>query len=116
MPEQQKLYIVRKEHDGFGGAENVAKRYNNHFSDQFDTDLIYAGAYLDVCRFNGKKGPGWWKSLSFSNSVNHFLRKRNDSITFSMTRGIPGHVFRVGDGVHNRWLAHKKIQFFKTTF
>ena len=40
MPEQQKLYIIRKEYDGFGGAENVAKRYNDHFSAHFDTDLV----------------------------------------------------------------------------
>ena len=33
MPEQQKLYIIRKEYDGFGGAENVAKRYIDHFSE-----------------------------------------------------------------------------------
>ena len=116
MPEQQKLYIVRKEYDGFGGAENVAKRYNNHFSAHFDTDLIYAGANLGNCRFNGKQGPGWWKSLSFSNSVNHFLGTKNDSIIFSMTRGIAGHVFRVGDGVHNCWLAHNKTGFLKRFF
>jgi len=113
MPEQQKLYIIRKEYDGFGGAENVSKRYNDHFSVHYDTDLIYAGTNLGDCRFNGNKGPGWWRSLSFSNSVNHFLRKRNDSITFSMTRGIPGHVFRVGDGVHNRWLAYSNTGFLK---
>ena len=116
MPEQQKLYIFRKEYDGFGGAENVAKRYNDHFSVHFDTKLVYAGAYLDNHRFNGNKGPGWWKSLSFSNSVNHFLGKRNDSITFSMTRGVAGHVFRVGDGVHNRWLVHNNSSFLKRLF
>ena len=116
MPEQQKLYIIRKEYDGFGGAENVAKRYIDHFSAHFDTDLVYAGAYLDNHRFNGNKGPGWWKSLSFSYSVNHFLGKRNDSITFSMTRGIAGHVFRAGDGVHNRWLAHNNSSFLKRLF
>ena len=116
MPEQQKLYIIRKEYDGFGGAENVAKRYNDHFSAHFDTDLVFAGACLDNYRFNGNKGPGWWKSLSFSNSVNHFLSKRNDSITFSMTRGIAGHVFRVGDGVHNHWLAHNNSSFLKRLF
>jgi UDP-glucose:(heptosyl)LPS alpha-1,3-glucosyltransferase len=116
MPEQQKLYIIRKEYDGFGGAENVAKRYKDHFSAHFDTDLVYAGAYLDHYRFNGNKGLGWWKLLSFSNSVNHFLGKRNDSITFSMTRGIAGHVFRVGDGVHNRWLAHNNTGCLKRFF
>ena len=56
MPEQQKLYIVRKEYDGFGGAENVAKRYNDHFSAHFDTDLVYAGANIGDCRFKGNQG------------------------------------------------------------
>ena len=105
MAEQQKLYIVRKEYDGFGGAENVAKRYNDYFSEHFENHLVYAGANLDNYQFNGRKGPGWWKSLSFSNSVNHFLSTKNDFLTFSMTRGIEGHIFRMGDGVHNRWLV-----------
>tara|TARA_B100002019_G_scaffold285194_1_gene293863 strand:+ start:539 stop:1618 length:1080 start_codon:yes stop_codon:yes gene_type:complete len=116
MPEQQKLYIVRKEYDGFGGAENVAKRYNDHFSAHFDTELVYAGANLGDCRFKGNLGPGWWKSLSFSNSVNRFLGLKDDSITFSMTRGIAGHIFRMGDGVHNRWLAHNNTGCLKRFF
>ncbi len=113
MPNKQKLYIIRKEYDGFGGAENVAKRYVEYFSENFNTQLVYAGAELESYRFAGRGGPGWFKSFSFSNSVNHFLRKRNDLITFSMTRGIAGHVFRVGDGVHNHWLSRNNYNFLK---
>ena len=113
MPEQQKLYIVRKEYDGFGGAENVAKRYKDQFSKIYDAQLLYAGVVVDSFRLKGKQGPGWWRSLSFSNSVNHFLGKRNDSNTFSMTRGIAGHIFRMGDGVHKCWLAHNNSGFLK---
>ena len=116
MAEQQKLYIVRKEYDGFGGAENVAKRYNDYFSEHFENHLVYAGANLDNYQFNGRKGPGWWKSLSFSNSVNHFLSTKNDFLTFSMTRGIEGHIFRMGDGVHNRWLALNNSGSLKRLF
>ena len=56
MPEQQKLYIVRKEYDGFGGAENVAKRYNDHFSAHFDTDLSMQEQILVIVDLKVTKG------------------------------------------------------------
>ena len=113
MPDQQKLYIVRKEYDGFGGAENVAKRYVDHFSSNFDAQLVYGGSQIGKYRFRGNKGPGWWKALSFSKSVNHFLRSSNKATAFSMTRGVAGHIFRVGDGVHRKWLLRKNSSFLK---
>ncbi len=113
MPKKKKLYIVRKEFDGLGGAENVAKHYVEYFSENFNTQLVYAGADLESYRFTGRAGPGWWKSLSFSSSVNRFFYPKKNSITFSMTRGIAGHVFRMGDGVHNCWLSRNNSTFLK---
>ena len=108
MPKKKKLYIVRKEHDGFGGAENVAKRYLTGFESFFDVSLIYAGCQLEGYTFSGRHGPGWIRSLSFASSVNKFLSKRSDELVFSMTRGIPGTIFRMGDGVHKCWLTRNK--------
>ncbi len=110
---KKKLYIVRKEHDGFGGAENVAKRYVDGFNKQFSCKLIFAGCQLEGFKFTGTVGPGWYKAISFANSVNRFFAKKKNSIVFSMTRGVPGTVFRMGDGVHNQWLKRNKTGFIK---
>lgn len=110
---KKKLYIVRKEHDGFGGAENVAKRYVDGFGKQFSCNLIFAGCQIEGFKFSGTKGPGWYKSISFANSVNQFLAKKKDSIVFSMTRGVSGTVFRMGDGVHNQWLKRNNTGLIK---
>ena len=113
MPKKKKLYIVRKEFHGFGGAENVAKRYLTGFESFFDVYLIYAGGELEGHTFSGAHGPGWFRSLSFALSVNKFLSHRSDELVFSMTRGIPGTIFRMGDGVHECWLRRKKSGIVK---
>ena len=108
MPEQQKLYIIRKEYDGFGGAENVAKRYATLLSEHYEVELIYAGYKKDGYTFHGKYGPGWYRSLLFAISVSQFLKSQPDSLVFSMARGVVGSIFRAGDGVHKIWLKRKK--------
>ena len=113
MPKKKKLYIVRKEFDGYGGAENVAKRYLSGFESFFDVSLIYAGCQFEGYTFSGRNGPGWFRSLSFASSVNKFLSDRSDELVFSMTRGIPGTIFRMGDGVHECWLRRKRSGLVK---
>jgi UDP-glucose:(heptosyl)LPS alpha-1,3-glucosyltransferase len=113
MPKKKKLYIVRKEFDGFGGAENVAKRFLAGFESFFDVSLIYAGSELEGHTFSGVHGPGWFRSLSFASSVNKFLSHRSDALVFSMTRGVPGTIFRMGDGVHECWLRRKRSGIVK---
>ena len=113
MPKKKKLYIVRKEFDGYGGAENVAKRYLSGFKSFFDVSLIYAGSQFEGYTFSGWHGPGWFRSLSFASSVNKFLSNRSDELVFSMTRGIPGTIFRMGDGVHECWLRRKRSGLVK---
>ena len=107
------LYIVRKEYDGFGGAENVAKRFKETFSEYFEVSLIYAGCSIEGCEIGGKNGPGWLKAIHFANSVNEFLASKEDHIVFSMSRGVPGTIFRVGDGIHKLWLRRRNVGFFK---
>jgi len=113
MPKQKKLYIIRKEFDGFGGAENVAKRYVESFSKFYNTSLVYAGCELEGTKITGDTGPGWFKALSFASSVNKFLSSRKDSLVFSMSRGVHGNIFRMGDGVHRCWLRRKKTSLLK---
>ena len=116
MPKQKKLYIIRKEFDGFGGAENVAKRYVESFSKFYNTSLVYAGCELEGAKITGDSGPGWFKALSFASSVNKFLSSRKDSLVFSMSRGVHGNIFRMGDGVHRCWLRRKKTSRLKEKF
>ena len=113
MPKKKKLYIVRKEFDGYGGAENVAKRYLSGFEVFFDVSLIYAGSEMEGYTFSGRHGPGWFRSLSFASSVNKFLSNKSDELVFSMTRGISGTIFRMGDGVHECWLRRKRSGIVK---
>ena len=113
MPKQKKLYIIRKEFDGFGGAENVAKRDVESFSKFYNTSLVYAGCELEGTKISGDTGPGWFKALSFASSVNKFLSSRKDSLVFSMSRGVHGNIFRMGDGVHRCWLRRKKTSWLK---
>ncbi len=107
------LYIVRKENDGFGGAENVAKRFKETFSEYFEVSHIYAGCSIEGCEIGGQTGPGWLKAINFANSVNEFLATKKDHIVFSMSRGVPGTIFRVGDGIHKLWLKRRNAGFFK---
>ena len=50
---KKNLYIVRKEHKGFGGAENVAKRYAEGFCGEFTCKLIFAGTEIEGFKFGG---------------------------------------------------------------
>ena len=112
MPNKQKLYIIRKEYDGFGGAENVAKRYATLLSEHYDVELIY-GYKKAGYTFHGKYGPGWCRSLLFAISVSQFLKSQPDSLVFSMARGVAGSIFRAGDGVHKIWLKRKKTHWIR---
>ena len=56
---RKKLFIVRRESGGIGGAEKVAHRFVNSFSQHFDTELIHAGKVIEGKRIHGTKGPSW---------------------------------------------------------
>jgi len=55
----RKLFIVRRESTGIGGAEKVAHRFVKAFSKHFDTELIHAGKSINGVRIQGTKGPSW---------------------------------------------------------
>lgn len=104
---RKKLFIVRRESGGIGGAEKVAHRFVKAFSKHFDTELIHAGKKINGFRIKGTSGPSWLKCLSFARSTREFLKNKPDALVLSMERGVPGDIYRAGDGVHNVWLKHK---------
>ena len=40
---RKRLYIVRREAGGIGGAEKVANRFAKSFSEHFEVELLFAG-------------------------------------------------------------------------
>lgn len=104
---RKKLFIVRRESGGIGGAEKVAHRFVKAFSKHFDTELIHAGKMINGVRIQGTKGPSWLQCLRFAKSAREFLGEQKDVLVLSMERGVPGTIYRAGDGVHKVWQKYK---------
>ena len=113
---RKKLFIVRRESGGIGGAEKVAHRFVKAFSKHFDAELIHAGKMINGERIQGTKGPSWLKCLRFAKSVRKFLDKQEDVLILSMERGVPGTIYRAGDGVHKVWMKIKYKNSMKWVF
>lgn len=113
---RKKLFIVRREPGGIGGAEKVANRFVKAFSKHFDTELIHAGKRINGMRIKGTKGPSWLKCLRFAKSAREFLDKQEDVLVLSMERGVPGTIYRAGDGVHKVWMEIKYQNSIKWVF
>ena len=113
---RKKLFIVRRESGGIGGAEKVAHRFLKVFSKHFDAELIHAGKMINGKRIQGTKGPSWLKCLRFAKSVRKFLDKQEDVLVLSMERGVPGTIYRAGDGVHKVWMKIKYKNSIKWVF
>ena len=113
---RKKLFIVRRESGGIGGAEKVAHRFVKAFSKHFDTELIHAGKKINGMRIKGTKGPSWLKCLRFAKSAREFLDKQEDVLVLSMERGVPGTIYRAGDGVHKVWMKIKYQNSIKWVF
>jgi len=113
---RKRLYIVRREAGGIGGAEKVANRFAKSFSEYFEVELLFAGKEIHGGRLQGTRGPSWLKCLRFAKSTRQFLAKEHDALVFSMERGVPGTIYRAGDGVHKVWLRHKYGNSMKWMF
>jgi UDP-glucose:(heptosyl)LPS alpha-1,3-glucosyltransferase len=113
---RKRLYIVRREAGGIGGAEKVANRFAKSFSEHFDVELLFAGKEIHGGRLQGTRGPSWLKCLRFAKSTRQFLAKEHDALVLSMERGVPGTIYRTGDGVHKVWLRHKYGNSIKWIF
>ena len=70
----RKLFIVRRESLGIGGAEKVANRFINSFSEHFDAELIHAGKTINGFRIGGSVGPSGSNVSDLLLVQGHFLR------------------------------------------
>jgi UDP-glucose:(heptosyl)LPS alpha-1,3-glucosyltransferase len=113
---RKKLFIVRRESGGIGGAEKVAHRFVKAFSKHFDTELIHAGKMINGVRIQGTRGPSWLRCLRFAKSARKFLKKQEGALVLSMERGVPGTIYRAGDGVHKVWMKIKYQNSVKWVF
>jgi UDP-glucose:(heptosyl)LPS alpha-1,3-glucosyltransferase len=103
-----KLYIVRRESRGIGGAEKVAHRFQSAFSDHFETKILDSNELSRVSDSKDKQGgPGWLKALRFAKNASRFLLTTSSAIVLSMERGVGGDIYRFGDGVHREWLRKR---------
>ena len=113
---RKRLYIVRREAGGIGGAEKVANRFAKSFSEYFEVELLFAGKEIHGRRLQGTRGPSWLKCLRFAKSTRQFLAKEHDALVLSMERGVSGTIYRAGDGVHKVWKRHKFAKSFRSRF
>ena len=88
QPDKQKLYIVRRESGGIGGAEKVAHRFVKSFSKYFETELIHAGRIIDGVKIKGTYGPSWLKCVEFASSARKLIKTKPNALVFSMERGF----------------------------
>ncbi len=105
---KRKLFIVRRESNGIGGAEKVSHRFKESFSAFYDTELIYAGKVIEGVKIRGTRGPSWFRCLRFSLSTRAFLKINRKALVLSMERGVSGEIYRAGDGVLKAW---KEIKY-----
>jgi UDP-glucose:(heptosyl)LPS alpha-1,3-glucosyltransferase len=94
-------YVIRRQTSG-GGAEQAAKRLADHLSTSWTVHRLGAGMNFGKNVIAGAKGPGWWRVLMFSRSVDALLKHR-PGVILSLERGPDCHIYRAGDGVHLRW-------------
>lgn len=94
-------FIVRRQSAG-GGAERAAKRLAEHLSASWTVQRLSAGLPFEGRTIGSAKGPGWWRALRFSNSVDALLAGRQ-GVILNLERGPDCHIYRAGDGVHLRW-------------
>jgi UDP-glucose:(heptosyl)LPS alpha-1,3-glucosyltransferase len=103
-----KLFIVRMESDGIGGAEKVTRRFAKAFSEYFETTILDSDELESSGDFsNHKSGPSWLRVRRFAHYANRFLADRDPALVLSMERGVPGDVYRFGDGLHKVWLQKR---------
>lgn len=95
-----KLFILRRQSGGPGGAEKVVTRFARMFGATREVVALSAGHGVDA----GVSGPGWWRALRFAFACDRAVRPGAGDIVFTMERGPRADIYRAGDGTHRRWL------------
>lgn len=96
---EKKLYIVRR-NSGVGGAERVAERLAQNFSEQFEVHRLWAGCKFNGLTIPGLKGPPWWRSWWYTKFINHLPIFNSNSVVYSLEYGPNCDIYRAGDGIH----------------
>lgn len=96
----EQLYIVRR-NSGFGGAERVAERLAQNFSDRFEVHRLWAGNRFNGQVIPGRNGPPWWRSWWYTQFINSLpIYHHRDSVVYSLEYGPNCDIYRAGDGIH----------------
>lgn len=102
-----RLILVRRSATG-GGAESFVRRLASGLESQFGIDFWNAGSEpLKGQRIAGSRGPAWLRAWRFARSVQSILPSVPEAFVLSFERGVPGDVFRLGDGIHREWVRIK---------
>ena len=103
----RRLFIVRRQTGGFGGAERVAAAFTQRLGEDWETVLVHKGAKIDGMKIGGISGSSWIKALQFAKDTNLLIEKLHPDAVLSLERGTICDVYRAGDGVHRRWMLIK---------
>jgi UDP-glucose:(heptosyl)LPS alpha-1,3-glucosyltransferase len=96
---EKQLYIVRR-NSGLGGAERVAERLAENFSDQFEIYRLWAGRKFNGLTIPGVSGPPWWRSWRYTQFINQLPIYHANSVVYSLEYGPNCDIYRAGDGIH----------------
>nr|WP_305909997.1 glycosyltransferase family 4 protein [Methylomarinum sp. Ch1-1]MDP4522942.1 glycosyltransferase family 4 protein [Methylomarinum sp. Ch1-1] len=96
---EQQLYIVRR-NSGMGGAERVAERLAQNFSDRYQVHRLWAGNRFNGHIIPGRKGPPWWRSWWYTRFINSLPIYHQNSVVYSLEYGPNCDIYRAGDGIH----------------
>ena len=110
------MFILRREAALKGGAEHVASRYSQLFSDQFDTAVVNAGTTIDGYTVGGDAGGTSIRAKRYARSIEKLVQKTKPAVVLSLERGCPCDIYRAGDGVHKEWLIHRQKSSFSQLF
>lgn len=95
----QQLFIVRR-NSGVGGAERVAERLAQNFSDLFEVHRLWAGNCFNGQTIPGRSGPPWWRSWWYTKCINQMPIYYQNSVVYSLEYGPNCDIYRAGDGIH----------------
>ena len=103
---KQQLYIVRR-NSGQGGAERVAERLADSFSEQFEVYRLWAGSQFNNQKIPGSVGMLWWRHWRYAHYINQLPIYKQNSVVYSLEKGPTCDIYRAGDGVHRLNLLSK---------
>lgn len=110
-----KIALIRNKYSpGSGGAEKVAEKFVNHFTERGHEITVFSekfsGAESDKLKWQKvPRGSGLSKTSAFHRQVQNILNKDNRraefDIVYTMCRTFPVDIFRITEQLHSEWLS-----------